>query len=100
MVFHALPMRFASNSMQAPIVVRLWTTQSCGLSKLGKKQLGPLIHNSPPKLATVRIHVLVPELRELNIENFRSAESCSPRISGNVTQFIKLETWESFRRCL
>ena len=30
--------------------------------EVGQKQLGPLMHNSPPKLTTVRIHVLVPGL--------------------------------------
>jgi hypothetical protein len=42
----------------------LWTIE------VGEKQLGPLMHNSPPKLTTVRIHVLVPGLGEFNLENF------------------------------
>jgi hypothetical protein len=28
------------------------------------------MHNSPPKLTTVRIHVLVPGLGDFNLENF------------------------------
>jgi hypothetical protein len=38
--------------------------------EVGQKQLGPLMHNSPPKLTTVRINVLVPGLGDFNLENF------------------------------
>jgi hypothetical protein len=55
-----IQLKFLVNSA----VAILWTLE------VGLKQLGPLMHNSPPKLTTVRIHVLVPGLGEFNLENF------------------------------
>jgi hypothetical protein len=42
----------------------LWTIE------VRQKQLGPLMHNSPPKFTTVRIHMLVPGPGEFNLEKF------------------------------